>query len=103
MILFGGILLSGARAAKEYQTDEVTCIECYAGGAVGCINSKFTYSYCCDYSDQTQLDNCMAPYQYCTKNLKQSIYKVFTCPLFGCPNNNNAQSVSHTVFNAPQT
>ena len=91
-------IFANAVTALEYQTDEASCINCYANGAINCINKDFSYSQCCDYDQYENQKKCMEPFEFCTYNLKESVYKVFTCPLFGCQNQNTAVIVQHNTY-----
>ena len=73
------------------------CFSCFVNGGVHCIDDQFTSSECCDYQDGTLQEECISKYKFCTKGLEQSVYKVFTCPPFSCPN--GFEQVMHTNLN----
>ena len=45
----------------------------------------------------------MDQYKFCSYNVKQSIYRVFTCPQDSCPENPKAMQVTHTSFESKQS
>jgi len=46
------------------------------------------------------LKKCTSKFRYCTTNVKQSVYKVFTCPPYECPGG-TAYRHEHSELNTP--
>lgn len=82
IILAIALFIDQTNAAGKTPTDSSSCIECYTNNAgVNCITEDFKQAVCCDYKNPSKsLDRCMLKYKYCTYNLEQRVYKVFTCP-----------------------
>ena len=90
-IFLGFIIL----LSNSSSTNELTCIDCYANNQNDhCINESFSKSECCIEDKEA----CLKRNKYCTKNIKKSVYKVFTCPMASCPNNNKLRNVTHSNF-----
>ena len=83
----------------EYETLALSCIDCYASGFYNCINSDFGKGTCCAYDgDVAKMDECGNKFDFCTKGLQKSTYKIFTCPSDACPNGNLPKEVNHFSF-----
>ena len=79
------------QTGDEYETTAATCLLCYDKGAINCIDSQFTQSVCCDYSDGFDLISCASQYKFCTFDVLDEGSSIFTCPLQNCPKKNKAQ------------
>ena len=44
------------------------------------------------------MNECGSKFDFCTKGLEKSTYKIFTCPQDNCPNNNVPTDVEHFNF-----
>ena len=97
------LLVCGKAKADEYQSNAATCVDCYSTGGSNCITSDFSYSYCCNYQDEASVKTCASSYAFCTYNIVESYYKIFTCPQYNCPDANQAQVITHQYKNQAQT
>lgn len=107
LIIMITTLLSELALGAEEATDHQSCIRCYQKQAtqVHCASADFKQTACCRYSPITgqAMQSCMNKFKYCTKDLKYSAYKVYTCPPNKCPGGGHAQMYENTELNVKKS
>ena len=72
-------------------------------GRVNCIESEKPFnSVCCNYIDPALQERCMSRFDLCSLGLSSNLYKMLTCPMYNCPNDNQLLNYMHSSYNNAQ-